>query len=104
MGEMRYCTTGVVLYLELPDVFIKYSPLQTAIDALYDTSCGHEEGVHESVPIKETHPPSPGPAMSVPVEEMHPPSPRTSHSWDHPPLRLLLQTSRENVRSTASVT
>ena len=88
MGELRYCTTGVVLYLELADVFIN-SPLQVAIDAFYDTSCGHEEGIHESVPAEETRPPSP----------------RTSHSWDHPPpCLLLLQTSRENIRSTTSDT
>ena len=63
MGELRYCTTGVVLYLELADVFIN-SPLQTAINTFYNTSCGHEEGVHESVPIEETCPPSSGPAIA----------------------------------------
>ena len=45
MGEFE-AQRGAVLYLELADVFIN-SPLQVAIDAFYDTSCGHEEGVHE---------------------------------------------------------
>ena len=38
--------------------------LQTAIDAFYDTSGGHGEDVHESVPVEETRPPSPGPAIA----------------------------------------
>ena len=52
----------VVLYLKLADVFIHL--FQTAIDAFYDVSSGHEEDVHESVPMEEIHPPSPGPAIA----------------------------------------
>ena len=74
MRELRYCTTGVVLYLELTDVFIN-SPLQTAIDALYDTSCGHEEGVHKSVPVEETRPPSPRTGHSLGPSTPLPPPP-----------------------------
>ena len=36
--------------------------LQTAIDSFYDNS-GHDE-VHENVPMEETRPPSPGPAIA----------------------------------------
>ena len=36
---------------------------QAAIDAFYDTSGGHED-IHESVPVEETRPPSPGPAVT----------------------------------------
>jgi hypothetical protein len=43
------------------------SLFQTAIDAFYDTGVGHGEeegGIHESVPVEETRPPSPGPAIA----------------------------------------
>ena len=71
MGEFE-AQHGAVLYLELADVFIN-SPLQVAIDAFYDMSGGHEEGVHESVPVEETSTIS-----------------RTGCSGDHPPPHLLL--------------
>ena len=63
-----------MLYLELADVFIN-SPLQVAIDAFYDTSGGHEEGVHESVPVEETRPSSPGLAIAgtIPATPSPPP-------------------------------
>ena len=38
--------------------------LQTAIDAFYDTSGGHEEDIPETLPVEETRPPSPGPAIA----------------------------------------
>ena len=57
--------------------------MHTANDVFYDTSGGHEEGIHEKVPVEETRPPSPGPAIAGTV---------------------LLQTSRENIRSTTSAT
>ena len=62
MGEFE-AQHGAVLYLELAAVFVN-SPLQVAIDVFYDTSGGHEEGVHESVPVEETRPLSPGPAIA----------------------------------------
>ena len=43
------------------------SLFQTAIDAFYDTGVGHEVqegGIHEGVPVEETRPPSPGPAIA----------------------------------------